>query len=1096
MLIKRSLAVLLVVGLLPVALNCECDEGGDGLTPDEAGAGKYHVGTTQDPPASSSFAPTAEGSTPGEGEIGIDFGLVDVASTAKRYLFVENTGTIPLHLVGTEWRQMDPAFVIACYNNGTFEGGCEYDQNNYLSIDPDNLLIVEITYAPPEVAQNSAAFLLKTNATDYRNILVNLAGQGVTPEIQVCISDCEGDQMSSACQTASEKCNDEVEPELLEVQFGDAVAGETVDRQIIVRNNGDQQLTVSGLQLREGDLGQFRFQVTQGDLPGIISAGEEAHIVATYQPILGGDHQTNLEIISDDVNERELRVLLSARGLAPRVCPEPLILDFGNVAVGEPEEKFFTITNCGLLDLELEAVAMAEDSSADFSLTNQPTLPMTLAPEASVDIPVTYDPTDRGSDHGGVDIFSDDPSSDPATHKTGTVSLTGNGIVKECIIQPTPFIVNFGGVVQNESDVLTLVLANNGNDTCRFDGAEISENSADNEFSIVTVPPDGTTFEPGDPIMPQIQIQYAPTGLGVDNGKLKITGNDRNGPELFIDIVGEGVETAVCDLQITPTTMNFGTVKLNNSQSQVFTLVNQGNAECNIDAPELLHSTLFPSDFTITRGPTAAFVLERRGRIGDREEIEITFAPNALDMHKGSLWLHTDDDPDLLVGQGVCFKPGFPPVMPEIGDACMNILGMSAESDIEVVPAELDFGVVTVGCNSPELHVTVYNLGSYPLNVTDIYLEDPADPNFEIMAAPAVPYELGGGSSFEVRLRYHPQDINPHRSTLFIASDASNVELLAVPLFGRGTNISDQTDVFHQPTEVKSDVLFVVDNSGSMGEEQSALASNFSSFIQHTTTLDVDYHIGVIATEVNDPETDQGDPPRDVFPGILVQAPGCPKIITNNTPDVSGCFADNVKIGTCCSDEQEAGLEAAWIALSPPEVDDPAQNGGFMREDAKLYIVCVSDEQDQSKGNPDFYVDYFSSIKGFRNTEWMKVSAICGDCPDGCGGEQAACGSRYIEVANRTGGIWESICTSNWSQALQNLGIDAFAEIREFPLSRPADPNTITVTVNGVEIPEASCEGCADGWTYYGDTNSIYFGDDYVPDKGDTIEVNYTAACL
>jgi len=1071
MLIKRSLAVLLVLSLLPVALNCECDEGGENLTPDEAGAGKYHVGTTQDPPASSSFAPTAEGATPGEGEINVDFGLVDVASTAKRYLFIENTGTIPLHLVGTEWRQLDPAFVIACYDNGAFVGGCQYDQTHYLSIEPDALLIVEVTYAPPEVASNSAAFLLKTNAADYRNILVNLTGQGVTPEIQVCISDCEGDQMSTACQTAQEKCNDQVEPELLDVKFGDAIAGETVDRQIIVRNNGDKELTVSGLQLKEGDFSQFRVQVTQGTLPGTISAGEEAHVVVTYQPTLGGDHHTALEIISDDVNERELRVLLSARGLAPRVCPEPLILDFGNVAVGEPVEMFFTITNCGLLDLEMESVAMAAGSSTDFSLTNQPILPMTLTPGASVNIPVTYDPVDRGSDHGGVDIFSNDPSSDPVTHKTGTVTLTGNGIVKECIIQPIPFVVNFGGVVQGETDTLTLTLANHGNDTCRFDSAEISENSADNEFSVLVTPPAGQEFEPGDPVWPEIVIQYAPTGLGVDHGKLKITGNDRNGPEMFIDIVGEGVETAVCDLQITPTTMNFGTVKLNNSQSQVFTLVNQGNAECNIDAPEMIHSTLFPSDFSITRGPTAAFVLARRGRVGDREEIEISFAPSALGMHKGSLWLHTDDDPDLLVGQGFCFKPGFPPVYPEIGDACMNILGTSAESDIEVVPAELDFGVVTVGCNSPELHVTVYNLGSYALNVTDIYLEDPADPNFEIMAAPAVPYQLGGGSSFVVRLRYHPQDINPHRSTLYIASDASNVELLAVPLFGRGTNISDQTDVFHQPTEVKSDVLFVVDNSGSMGEEQGALASNFSSFIQYATTLDVDYHIGVIATEVQEAETGIGDPARDVFPGILIQAPGCPKIITNNTPDVAGCFADNVKIGTCCSDEQEAGLEAAWMALSPPEIDDPGQNGGFMREDAKLYIICVSDEQDQSRGNPDFYVDFFSSIKGFS-------------------------GSRYIEVANRTGGIWESICTSNWAQALQNLGIDAFAEIREFPLSRPADESTITVTVDGVEIPKASCPECPDGWTYFPDTNSIYFGDDYVPDKGDTIEVNYTAACL
>ncbi len=1096
MLRKSSRSILLILGLLPVALNCECEGGDDGLTPDEARAGKYHVGATQDPPAVSSFADTAEGSTPGEGQIDIDFGLVDVASIAKRYLFIKNTGTYPLNLVGTEWRQPDSAFVIACYDNGAFVGGCEYSSTEYLSVQPQDNLVIEITYAPPEVAQNSAAFLLRTNAVDYGDILVNLSGQGVTPEIQVCISDCQGDQMSEPCQTAAEQCNDDVEPELLQVQFGDAVAGDTVDRRVVVRNIGDQVLTVTGIQLKEGNPGQFRFQVTSGSLPGAISPGEEAQVVATYQPILGGEHTTTLEIISDDVNERELRVLLSGRGLAPRVCPDPLILDFGNVAVGEPEDKFFTITNCGLLDLEIENLAMNTGSSTDFSLVSLPPFPLTLAPEATAEVHVLYDPVDRGSDHGGVDIFSNDPSSDLVTHKTGTVSLTGNGIVKECIMQPTPPVLNFGGVVQGTTDSLTLTLANHGNDTCRFDSAEISENSADNEFSVLVTPPAGQEFEPGDPVWPEIEIQYAPTGLGVDNAKLKITGNDRNGPEIFVDIVGEGVETAVCDLQVTPTSMNFGTVKLNNSQSNVFSLVNNGNADCHVDAPELFPSTLFPGDFSITRGPTADFVLARRGRVGDREEIEITFAPSHLDIHKATFWLHTDDDPDLLIGQGFCFKPGVPPVTPEIGDACINILGMSAESDIEVVPSELDFGVVTVGCNSPTLHVTVYNLGSYALNVTDIYLEDPADPNFEIMQAPAVPHELSGGSSFEVQLRYHPQDINPHHSTLYIASDASNVELLAVPLFGRGTNISDQVDVFHQPSEVKSDVLFVVDNSGSMGEEQSALASNFSSFIQHTTTLDVDYHIGVIANEVQETETDIGDPPRDVFPGVLVQAPGCPKIITNNTPDVPGCFADNVKIGTCCSDEQEAGLEAAWIALSPPEVDDPGLNGGFMREDAKLYIICVSDEQDQSKGNPDFYVDFFSAIKGYRNTEWMKVSAICGDCPSGCGGEQAECGSRYIEVANRTGGIFESICTSNWAQALDTLGIDAFAEIREFPLSRPADASTISVTVNDVPVDQASSTGGDDGWTYYPDTNSIYFGEDCVPGKGDTIKVSYTAACL
>ena len=80
--------------------------------------------------------------------------------------------------------------------------------------------------------------------------------------------------------------------------------------------------------------------------------------------------------------------------------------------------------------------------------------------------------------------------------------------------------------------------------------------------------------------------------------------------------------------------------------------------------------------------------------------------------------------------------------------------------------------------------------------------------------------------------------------------------------------------------------------------------------------------------------------------------------------------------------------------------------------------------------------------------------------------------------------------------ALQNLGIDAFAAIREFPLSRPADDATIVVTVNGDPVGRASCDECADGWTYDPNTNTIYFGDTVVPAQGDLIEVSYTALCL
>ena len=219
---------------------------------------------------------------------------------------------------------------------------------------------------------------------------------------------------------------------------------------------------------------------------------------------------------------------------------------------------------------------------------------------------------------------------------------------------------------------------------------------------------------------------------------------------------------------------------------------------------------------------------------------------------------------------------------------------------------------------------------------------------------------------------------------------------------------------------------------------------------------------------------------------MLVNTSGTPKILTSQTPNLNDAFTDNIRLGDDCSNH-EAGLEGAWLALSQPLVDDPEANAGFLREDAKLYIIILSDEPDQSKGTPDFYVDFFRSLKGYRNTEMMTVSAICADNPpDG----------RYYFVTQQTGGIFESILTADWASTLQALGFDAFAAIREFPLSRPADAGSLTVTVNGNPIPQASSSGGADGWTYYPDTNTIYFGDDHVPGRGDRIEVHYTATCL
>ncbi|HUU00677.1 MAG TPA: choice-of-anchor D domain-containing protein [Myxococcota bacterium] len=1082
---KRAILFLGALAVFIVAANCECDSGG-GLTTAAPLADRIFIGDSDGPVPDDQFSQTPE-----SGEIPIDFGLVDVDIVKHQYLFVHNGGKSLLQVSKV---LLDPAssqeLSVACRSGGIFVE-CP-SSGGSLAIDSGDSLVLQVSYAPVDVGKDTGSFTIETNASDYKLLTVTLAGEGVTPEIKVCISDCQGDQDGADCAAAAVICNDEVAPADFEIPFGEVDMQTSLRRRVTIYNQGDRQLQISGLKFGTGDFNQFVLHENGSGLPGVLEAGSQAEIFVEYDPGTGGEHHSSLQIDTNDVNERQILVLLSGKALAPRVCPDPLFLDFGNVPSGESLTKSFKITNCGLLDLNLINVAMNVDSSADFSLVNPAGYPMTLTPGQAIDVEVKYSPPADGSDAGGVDIFSDDPASNPTNHLTGTVALQGRSIPRACDIQATPFAVSFGGVVVGGSQTVDLIVSNQGTDTCTLNDVAITRNSSGNEFTLDQKPAANTNFDPGDTLL--VKLSYSPTDMGADTGTLTLYGNDKDANEIPVDLNGQGVDAVVCDLSITPTSQNYGMVKVNNTQTANIVLQNRGQEVCTVNHLELKQSFTTPGDLSITSNPPVPFTVNRAGQAGSQVDVEITFAPGHPGQHKSYLWLNADD-PDLQLGGWDCvMSNGGQPIA--LGQACIPVKGSADEGTIAAVPAELDFGVVTIGCASPELHITIYNLGGIALIIGDIYLETPGGP-FQIRSAPGTPHTLNAGASVEIRLRYIPTGNNTDRSTLYIESDASNTQLLAIPLYGRGTNITDQTDVFHQPDQVRSDVLFVIDNSGSMSEEQNALATNFDSFINYAITLNVDFHIGVTSTEVNDPETGQGSPARDILPGVLVQAPGRPKIITNSTPNLTDAFRDNVKIGTCCSDEQESGLEAAWTALSPGYIDDPTRNGGFLREDAKLYIICLSDEQDQSAGDPDFYVDFFSSIKGYRNTERMAVSAIVGDDPNGCA--TADNGSRYIEVANQTGGLFVSICTSNWAQALQSLGIDAFAAIREFPLSRPADSTSIGVTVNGNPVPKASCndcDACSDGWVYYPDTNSICFGAGYVPEMGDVIEVSYTAECI
>ena len=182
------------------------------------------------------------------------------------------------------------------------------------------------------------------------------------------------------------------------------------------------------------------------------------------------------------------------------------------------------------------------------------------------------------------------------------------------------------------------------------------------------------------------------------------------------------------------------------------------------------------------------------------------------------------------------------------------------------------------------------------------------------------------------------------------------------------------------------DILVVVDNSGSMAEEQQALKLAFPQLISALLDPPVDpvsgervhepvrdMHIGVVSTDmgVGGYDVQTCDEPISGDDGILMHMPraeGCapsyPDFLSyligggeepstamiNALSDDFGCIAT---LGTSgCGFEQQ--LEAARKALVVHSATGGA-NAGFLREDTILIIVFLTDEEDCSADDTSIY---------------------------------------------------------------------------------------------------------------------------------------------
>lgn len=153
----------------------------------------------------------------------------------------------------------------------------------------------------------------------------------------------------------------------------------------------------------------------------------------------------------------------------------------------------------------------------------------------------------------------------------------------------------------------------------------------------------------------------------------------------------------------------------------------------------------------------------------------------------------------------------------------------------------------------------------------------------------------------------------------------------------------------------KLDVLFVIDNSGSMGEEQANLAANFPMFISVLDASGLDYRVAVTTT-ARDYHYAMSFPVGGSIPmntgdgddGAMLQPASCNmtrRWIEKNDADKATTFSCVANVGTS-GNSDEMPLGAMRDAFEDRMADNT--NAGFRRPDALLGVVFLTDEEDCS----------------------------------------------------------------------------------------------------------------------------------------------------
>lgn len=473
------------------------------------------------------------------------------------------------------------------------------------------------------------------------------------------------------------------------------------------------------------------------------------------------------------------------------------------------------------------------------------------------------------------------------------------------------------------------------------------------------------------------------------------------------------------EIVVDPEMVMFGAVGDGETVIESFTISNIGDGDLELSTLEIGAQN---GSFTILTTDWTSVL-----PVGASQVIEVAFSPMGANEQIAKAIVESND-----------------PLVPM---ATVELVGEGAVPELSIDPDPYDLGTTYVGC--PTLGaIDLTNVGTDNLEITDIAF---TGTDFTFTQGTSLPLTLAPGESHTADIDFDPAESGSFEGLLTVTSNEP-LGVREATQTGAGKYAATYADEWTLDTDPASDIVFSVDQSCSMSDDVARLASNFEDFINQLNSYTTDWRIIVVNADT-----------------------GCNHsgILTPSTAGYVNTFQNTIQ-SQGGGAYTESLLTIAELAASKMS---SGCNSGFLREDAMLHFIQVSDEPEQSWNDWSWYVTNIENHKG--NPGLVRISAIAGDYPGGC--STADAGHGYYEAVNYTGGEFLSICSATWSGYMEKLA-QASINQANYELSATAVESTIVVKVNGNVV--------TGDWHFDATYNSVVF-DSNVPEGGDDIKITY-----